>query len=317
LGNFSNGVNRIKGKDFVKFGYSITMVCLVHDRRNISQFHATVNKLRNTKQFSVTTLRELPRKCCSCTDKSKPLVESLDFDVLQMICLELDFERCPGQEIKSSTSEMQNYSILSFANVPPTINRISLAMEFLSQRIRCVSLNFITSGSSIELLRTAIQYQHDLVNQCSNYTEVQQNVNGLWVIITGNNKMEIDAMKSTVENDWKLFIEHVITRTRFTMYRAPQNCFPLLTTNQCLRSYRSRIVQDKRLKKKTARVPAQEKLQQKQQRMVSYFSDENEDVLANLNQCLHYLLGKYENSNKKKRSRIHRRQHMLALELFA
>lgn len=312
------------------------MVCLVHDRRYLSQFHATVNKLRDTKQFSILTLQQLPKKCCSCPEKYKnstsskvvPLIESIDIDALKMICLKVDIERCLQHKIESTTSKLQNYAILSFKNLSDSINQISLAVEYISQRIDRVSCEFITSGTSIELLHTTIQHQYDLVKQCSNYTEVQQIVNGLWMIIKDENQMEIDALKTAVENDWNEFVERANTRVKYTEYCVRKNDYPLLTINECLFAHQSKIAQEKRLKKQNLRAIKQ--LQRPQATFSNAYheqfyqsqllfegdSDNEEDDSVELNTRSHYLVGIHKNSKKNNRTRIHRRQNILAFQLF-
>ena len=52
------------------------MACLVHDARYRSAFHALVNELRLEESVSVSALRSMPHRCCTChsTDTLTPVV---------------------------------------------------------------------------------------------------------------------------------------------------------------------------------------------------------------------------------------------------
>ncbi|CAF1573688.1 unnamed protein product [Adineta ricciae] len=43
--------------------------CIVHSRKYLSNFHANVNELHRTKEFSYPILQKLPKLCCSCENK--------------------------------------------------------------------------------------------------------------------------------------------------------------------------------------------------------------------------------------------------------
>ncbi len=47
------------------------MACLVHNSRYRSLFHAVVNELRHENRTPLSILRNMPRKCCTCTDIDK------------------------------------------------------------------------------------------------------------------------------------------------------------------------------------------------------------------------------------------------------
>ncbi|CAF4760017.1 unnamed protein product, partial [Rotaria sp. Silwood2] len=98
------------------------MVCFVHDRHFVSQFHAAINKLRQTNEFTVLTLRQLPKRCCSCPDKRKnevlqtteSLLTSMDLDQLRLLCLQLDLKHYVKTNVSSSPSKIVNYAVLPF-----------------------------------------------------------------------------------------------------------------------------------------------------------------------------------------------------------
>ncbi|CAF0881632.1 unnamed protein product [Adineta ricciae] len=48
---------------------SISDDCIVHSRKYLSNFHANVNELHRTKEFSYPILQKLPKLCCSCENK--------------------------------------------------------------------------------------------------------------------------------------------------------------------------------------------------------------------------------------------------------
>jgi hypothetical protein len=51
------------------------MSCLAHDKRFRSSFHGVINELRNEKCMSVSILRAMPNRCCTCHDENKEIVE--------------------------------------------------------------------------------------------------------------------------------------------------------------------------------------------------------------------------------------------------
>ena len=53
------------------------MSCLVHDKRFRSSFHSIINELRNEKRMPLSIIQTMPRKCCSCNDETKDIIESL------------------------------------------------------------------------------------------------------------------------------------------------------------------------------------------------------------------------------------------------
>jgi len=44
--------------------------CIVHSRKNISNFHAAVNQLIRENNFSKRVYQQLPKRCCSCNGKT-------------------------------------------------------------------------------------------------------------------------------------------------------------------------------------------------------------------------------------------------------
>ena len=174
------------------------MVCFVYDRQFLSQFHGAVNKLRQTKQFTIGTLRQLPKRCCSCPEKRKDMANaeaesrltSLDFDTLRLICIHLELKQCINTGVSPSSSHIPDYIILPFPSACQSGKHTMMADQFnkqhydqllLLQQIHRVHFQFVTSNTSEELLNHVIRYQYDLVTKSSNYLEAKQVVNGLWV----------------------------------------------------------------------------------------------------------------------------------------
>ena len=95
------------------------MVCFVHDRQFLSQFHAAVNKLRLMKLFTTTTLQQLPKQCCLCPEKqtgAEPLLTSLDIDALKLICLRLDLQRRISINVSTSLSSSKAVDYIIFTD---------------------------------------------------------------------------------------------------------------------------------------------------------------------------------------------------------
>jgi hypothetical protein len=44
--------------------------CIVHDWKYFSKFYRNVNQIRQTSQFSVSTIEELIKRCCSCNGQT-------------------------------------------------------------------------------------------------------------------------------------------------------------------------------------------------------------------------------------------------------
>jgi hypothetical protein len=47
-----------------------TNECIVHFRKNLSNFHTAVNEIRRKNMFSNEIFRELSKQCCSCNGKT-------------------------------------------------------------------------------------------------------------------------------------------------------------------------------------------------------------------------------------------------------
>lgn len=53
------------------------MACLVHNSRYRSLFHGVVNELRHENRTPLSVLRNMPHKCCTCTDIDKLILISV------------------------------------------------------------------------------------------------------------------------------------------------------------------------------------------------------------------------------------------------
>jgi hypothetical protein len=306
------------------------MVCFVHDRQFLSKFHAAVNKLRQTNQFTTATLRQLPKQCCSCPEKradmvstgAEPLLTSLDFDALRLICLRLDLKQCINVNVSSSSSKMLDYTILPFPTSYQSRKQSIVANQFIMrhdnqlvslQEMYHVRLDFITSNISEELLNDVIQCQFDLVTKCSNYLEAKQIINGLWVIISIEDQAHIDIVKHELQKQWGKFLTAINMYSRYTIYNGRENLPQLLTISTCLNLQRSKTRHQTVLKEQEVKHSVKRILQRRDN------TDEDliENMLVSDQTRLRFLSNRFENSSKSRQPRTHRRQHILALALIA
>ncbi|CAF4791106.1 unnamed protein product, partial [Rotaria sp. Silwood2] len=88
----------------------------------LSSFHATINQWHKKNEFTVLTLRQLPKRCCSCPKKrndmtcktTEAFLTSANMNELRLICLRLDLEQYVTTHVLSSSSKIRNYTVLSF-----------------------------------------------------------------------------------------------------------------------------------------------------------------------------------------------------------
>ncbi|UJR19013.1 hypothetical protein I4U23_022143 [Adineta vaga] len=58
--------------------------CIVHSRKNLSNFHTTINRLRGENKFTNNVYQELPKRCCSC--KGKTGFKTINLNILREMC---------------------------------------------------------------------------------------------------------------------------------------------------------------------------------------------------------------------------------------
>lgn len=327
----------------------LIMVCFVHDRRWLSQFHAIVNKLRRKKQFTNDTLRQLPRRCCSCPEKRKdmvgaeaePRLTSLDLDTLQHMCIVLDLKRSLATSISSSPSPMFNYTILSFPTLYPSKKQMVLAKQFIDehnsqlpyeQQKHQVDVQFVTSNTSQNLLNEVIQCQYALVTKCSTYSKAKQVVNSLWVILSAMDSKHIDSMQAILQKRWAQFLEtnKYHSECNADNEKAPHQVVTINTWCQRKKAENERqkalSKQQRKLTRKIAmhrpRTPTFRKAVPSTSLIDfedEYDLDEDDTLIQDVkmsNQArLQFLFNRFDNSSKRRQPRTHRRQHLLALVL--
>ena len=242
------------------------MVCFVHDRRRLSQFHGIVNQLRRTKQFTTDILRQVPNRCCSCPGKRQtmvdtemqPLLTTLDFDALQHLCIILDLKQCLKTYGSSSSSHISNYTILPFPTLFPSKKQMMVANQFINeyndqpsreQLRHDVDVEFVTSNASQELLNDVIQRQYDLVTKSLNYSEAKQIVNSLWVVFSAKHQLHIDLMKVILQQRWVRFLENIEQFSTCSVDREEVS-HPLVTINTWCKLKRARTGLHKVLSKR-------------------------------------------------------------------
>jgi hypothetical protein len=339
------------------------MVCFVHDRQFLSKFHAAVNKLRQTNEFTTLTLQQLPKQCCSCPEKrnnmasagTQPLLSSLNIDALQLVCLQLELKRCITTNVLPSSSEIHDYTILSFPTSLPLKEQAIITKQFIIQqkneisfieKMHHVCLEFVTSTASEELLNEVFQWTYDLVVKSSNYLEATQAINGLWVIISTKDQSRIDIVKHALQNQWKRFITNINAYSLYAVHNDQQNLSLGIKNNRYLNLQRSKNKRQQISKKQEKRRQVMQAKQQARQKMIRakqrvqqqmmrilYAREEPweesedinddvaddfvENVLVSNQPQLQFLFNRYQNSNKCRRPRTHRRQHILALAMVA
>jgi hypothetical protein len=312
------------------------MVCFVHDRQFLSKFHASVNKLRQTNEFTTLTLRQLPKRCCSCPDKRKqiastsvePLLTSLDINKLGLICLRLDLKQCITANDVPPSSKINGYTILSFPTSFQSKERATITNQFIIEKkdqlssleqIHHVSLEFVTSTTSKELLNEVVQLKYDLLAKMSNYLEAAQTVNGLWVIFSTDDQSRDDIVKHVLQKQWKSFIRNI---DQYSVYNEQQNILSKVKSNKCLGLQRSKNKHQQMMKKKETtqwlRTQASEtSSEESEDESNNTVEDFVEHVLESTHTRLHFLYSRFQNSNQCRRPRTHRRQHALALAMVA
>lgn len=320
------------------------MVCFVHDRRFLSQFHAIVNKLRKTNQFTTNTLRQLPNRCCSCREKQQtlvdtelqPLLTTLDFDALQRICIILDLKQCLKTNVSSLPSPSINYAFLPFRTLYPSNKRIMMAERFINEyqdQLPCeeetpnVDVQFVTSSTPQQLLNAVIQYQCDLVTKSSSSSEAKQAVNSLWVILSAEDQAQIDMIEMILQKRWARFLENIEEFPKRTVRREDAS-HQLVTMNAWCKLRKSGNGRQEPLSKQQTKletnlkvsrplVPISQKIRPTTRYLDDYDEYLIEDALMSSQARLQFLSHRFENSSKPKQPRTHRRQHLLALVLVS
>jgi len=321
----------------------IVMVCFVHDRHFLHKFHAAVNQLRQSNEFSVITLRQLPKRCCSCPEKrnegssvaEEPLLKSMDIDALRLVCLQFELKQYVTTHVLSSPSKIVNYTILSSPDLFEAKEQARILNQFLtqqsdqlhnSQQIHHVQLEFVTPTASEELLNEIAQIKYNLVAKCSSYSEAIQAIYGLWVIITAEDQSHVDIVKHVLQKQWMRFITNIDTYYTPTVYKWQQDFPRKVTNNKSLKIQRSMIKRQELLAKKETR---RQMMQEKRRRQVMQKETEEEDENTEDDECLieemlvliqpqlTFLCNRFENSSKTRRPRTHRRQHIMALAMVA
>ncbi|CAF4489205.1 unnamed protein product [Rotaria sp. Silwood2] len=321
------------------------MVCFVHDRHFVSQFHAAINKLRQTNEFTLLTLRQLPKRCCSCPDKRKnevlqtteSLLTSMDLNQLRHICLQRDLKHYVETNVSSSPSKIVNYAVLPFPTLLDSQTEATISNQFIIrqrkqlstlQKILHFDVQFVTSNTSKKLLSEVVQLKYELVAQCSNYLEAIQAINGLWTIISIEDQSHIDIVKHVLQRQWILFIKNTAIYSTSTSYNWQGNLTSKVAKNKSSSLGASKIKYQKMLtKQERQRSKHLQIVQSIPTRLEIWEESEDEDdaVIDSMseemtiinNQRFTFLFNRYENTNKCRRPRTHRRQHILALAMAA
>lgn len=300
------------------------MVCIVHDRQFLSKFHATINELRRTNEFTVLTLRQLPKQSCSCLKPQNSLT-SIDIDHLRLLCLRSDLKQyiaLHGSSTRSSTIE--HYKVLSFPLPLNLQQQEKLLNDFviqqkdqldLLQKIHHVHLQFISSTTSNDLLKEILQFKYDLALNSKNYQETIEAICGAWVIISVDDQSHLDLVNHSLEKQWRRFITNIHIPYTNTMYSWKQGFLPEIERKK--RSKRVKILGKKKTK---ILITFAHQIRTSSESIEMEERDVNNDLAEDLlmaDQKFRFLQNRFENRHQTRSPRTHRRQHLLAIAMAA
>lgn len=320
------------------------MVCFVHDRHFLSKFHGYINQLRQSKEFTTNTLRQLPKLCCSCPEKrnnidhtqTEPLLTSLDINALQLVALRLDLKRCINTNIVLSSSTFSNYAILLFPISFQAAEQAILADQFISQhgheiaslqQLYHVRLEFVTPLTSKELRNEIAQMKYDLAVESPNYFEASRVNSGLWVIISTEDPSYLDIVTHVLKKKWHRFLNNIDIDSLYTLLIQQQNRHPTVGSSRYMNLRERKNKYQQMLKQQQQRRWQMRQSKQMLQGTASStkYSDEDdvdvedfvEDIFETIPKQLQFLSTRSDNCKDFKQTRTHRRQHILALALVA
>jgi len=175
--------------------------CIVHNRKYLSKFHGTINQLRRTNQFSISTLQQLSKRCCSC--RGQVGESSFDLDHLRKLCHQIQpLEETPP--IISDPVKPIHYIILEFPLILNLKQRMYKAGRFVGR-----------GGQHLRLLERTLNIRIHIVNNKSskrfrrivNQHETRKkrnHRNHLSVLFTiQNNNDRIEQIKQSLQDQWK------------------------------------------------------------------------------------------------------------------
>ncbi|CAF0729235.1 unnamed protein product [Adineta steineri] len=314
------------------------MACFVHNRRFLSKFHGAINQLRQSNEFTEVTLRQLPKRCCSCPEKQnnttfstiEPLLTSLNIDALRLVCLQMEFKKYLTTNELPSQSMISNYTVLHFPIVLDSKEHINLLNQFIDlqdqqlrilKHIHHVDFQFVTSTTCEQLLYEIIQIKYNLLVKCSNYQEAIQAIDGILVIISAKDQLHADIAKHALQQQWFRFMKKIVWYSSCTTYNWRQNFPSKIKIKKSSNKQQFKIKNKKIFKKRGTTWQRMQEInelsEEEEEYMTEQYSDEDEEISPSINSCLNFLNSRFENSNKLRRPRTHRRQHMLALAIAA
>ncbi|CAF2103482.1 unnamed protein product [Rotaria magnacalcarata] len=312
------------------------MACLVHDRQFLAEFHAAINQIRLTKEFTVSTLQKLSKRCCSCPNRRNNIpsltiglpLTSLDINQLRFICLQLDLEQNAANYVRSLPSKIVHYTVLSSLTLLDSKMEAMLLNQFFVQqssqldaiqRMHHVSLEFVTSTTSKDLLNEIAHIKCDLVAKCSNYFQAIQAINGIWIIISIEDQSRVDIVKHVLQQQWLRFMHDKHTSITW-QEKVPSK----IDNNKFWNKNRSANRHQKPHTKCASQLckPVQtmsiseedrNELEDSRDTKIEY---SNGEILLVNNPRFKFLINPYEFSSKRRQSRMHRRQHILTSALI-
>ena len=310
------------------------MVCFVHDRQFLHKFHAAVNQLRQSNEFTVRTLRQLPKRCCSCPEKrnersspaAEPLLPSMDIDALRLMCLKFELKEYIATNVLLPPLDIVNFTVLSFPTLFEPNEQVKISNHFIVQQdkqlrdlqhIHHVQLEFVRPTTSEVVCNAIAQIKYNLVAKCSSYLEAIQATYGLWVIITVEDQSHVDIVKHVLYKQWMRFIMNIDTYYMQTVYKSQPNFPQKVTKNKSSKIKRSEIKQQKRSARQMIKRQVIQETREANDECIDADECLIEEVLLMTHQRWKFLNNRFQNSNKKRQPRTHRRQHILALAMAA
>ena len=194
-------------------------------------------------EFPVLTLKQLPKRCCSCPEKRnnmtsiavQPQLTSGNIDAIKLFCLQSELQQYVATNALSQPSKILHYTVLSFSVLVNAKEQENITDQFICQqqsqlsnleKMHHVHLEFVTSTTPKELLKEIVHIQWNLVAKCSDYSKAIQAINGLWVIIAAEDQSRVDLVKHALQQQWIRFITSIDMYHTSAIYDEQENLLP-------------------------------------------------------------------------------------------
>lgn len=198
----------------------MTTGCIVHDRKTLSKFHHAVNQLRQTSEFAVSTVQQLPKRCCSCHGQPgerrvvTPILiassicageSSFEMEHLRRICSRMELTR-EIEPVKVDPVELDQFVLLRSAPSARSRNHQSRLGRFIGpagkyvtkmEQELNVSIQIVNSRSSRHLQESTQNLRNRLIKYSSDATLV------VFSIADGRDDFDtIQTIQRSIEQRW-------------------------------------------------------------------------------------------------------------------